>query len=82
MKNSSNVMTRFNALIANTVRGELSTFGLAAGSSYLAWAEAITPFLGFLGVLLGVVAGVYTIMIKRKQLQHLNRPNRPDDLVL
>lgn len=65
-------MTRLNALLSNSIAGELTTFGFAGGVGVLQWMELITPILGFVGVCLGIVAGIYTIIIRRKQLCTLN----------
>ena len=72
-------MTRFNALLSNSVVGEFATFGFAGGAGVLSWMEAITPIIGFVGVILGVIAGIYTIIIRRKQLDHLNKTDHQHD---
>ena len=72
MENSPTIMTRLNAMLSNSVIGEFATFGFAGGAGVLSWMEAITPIIGFVGVILGCIAGFYTIIIRRKQLCNMN----------
>ena len=72
MFQSATDMDRLNAALVKPL-GELTTFGLTLGTGALSWLEIITPILGFIGVLLGCIAGVYTIIIRRKQTALLNK---------
>lgn len=63
-------MTRLDDFLLHRWIGE----GLAlsfAGSGVLGVLEYITPILAFLGALLSVIAGIYTVRLKRAGLKRI-----------
>lgn len=65
----SNYMTRLNDFLLHRWIGEGFSFGFAASSGILGVLEYLTPILAFLGALLSVIAGIYTVRLKRAGLK-------------
>ena len=65
----STYMTRLNDFLLHRYFGEAFAFSFGAGSGILGVLEYLTPILAFLGALLSVIAGIYTVRLKRAGLK-------------
>lgn len=55
--------------------GILTSFA-GLGAAILSWLHILTIVLGFAGAVIGLIAGIYTFLIKRKEWKDLNKQLR------
>lgn len=68
-------MTRFNHLLSKTVWVEsiTGTVALGTGSAVLVLFEVLTPILAFLGAVIAIVSGLYTLKTTRMKYAQMKK---------